>query len=221
MSVWRIKIWSYDTEDLRCERSGQINYYGGGEMKGYEPNVSEEELHAETELFLASVIEAMNRPYAGTLLSDRISQGASVGNHDGLLSEDDIQTTEQILKQGKLGYAYLYQSGIEPAKQFVFSMTPENIANFIGSHLLDARKIVLTDQMDCLILDTIGSFIDHCPDKKLLFRITPLLVPMMQLEKTPDAFPIVAREVYDTYFEALSMTELQQEDDLDHMEMHV
>lgn len=190
-------------------------------MKGYEQNVSEDDLRTETELFLASVIEAMNRPYAGTLLSERISQGASVGKHDSLLSEDDIQTTEQILKQGKLGYAHLYQSSREPAKQFVFSMTPENIANFIGSHLFDARKIVLTDQMDCLILDTIGSFIDHCPDKNLLFQITPMLVPMMQLEKTPDAFPIVAREVCDTYFEVLSMTDLEQADNLNHMEMRM
>lgn len=55
-----------------------------------------------------------------------------------------------------MGYAYLYPSDGGNRQEFVFDMTPENIANFIGGHLEDAEKIVLTDMLDRLILESKG-----------------------------------------------------------------
>ena len=52
---------------------------------------------------------------------------------------------EGMMEEGSLGYAYLYPSDMIARQEFVFSMTPKNIANFLGSHFLDARKMILTD----------------------------------------------------------------------------
>ena len=48
------------------------------------------------------------------------------------------QKVEKILDGGNIGYAYFYPSDGTDLQIFVFSMTPENIANFLGSHYLDA-----------------------------------------------------------------------------------
>lgn len=63
----------------------------------------------------------------------------------------------------RVGFAYLYPiEGIE-RQENVFDMTPENIANFIGSHLYDTQKIILTDMRDCLILNTKGGLLTVVP----------------------------------------------------------
>ena len=57
------------------------------------------------------------------------------------------------------GYAYIYPLDGGARQEYVLEMTPENIANFIGAHQYDAEKIILTDMLDNLILDTAGGFI--------------------------------------------------------------
>ena len=54
------------------------------------------------------------------------------------------------------GYAYIYPLDGGARQEYVLEMTPENIANFIGAHQYDAEKIILTDMLDNLILDTAG-----------------------------------------------------------------
>lgn len=78
-------------------------------------------------------------------------------------------------------------------------MTPENVASFIGSHPYDAQKIVLTDMLDRLILDTAGGFINNCPNQELCKQILPILAPIQMGEAEPEEFPIVTRELYDRY----------------------
>ena len=68
------------------------------------------------------------------------------------MKKEEMELVEQLLEKDKLGYAYFYPSNKEVRKEFMFDMTPENIANFIGSHLYDAEKIILTDMADRLIL---------------------------------------------------------------------
>ena len=65
------------------------------------------------------------------------------------------------------GYAYIYPLDGGARQEYVLEMTPENIANFIGAHQYDAEKIILTDMLDNLILDTAGGFIMNCPDQIL------------------------------------------------------
>ena len=46
------------------------------------------------------------------------------------------EKVEKILDDEKMGFAYLYPNDGMPRQEYVFAMTPENMANFIGSHFL-------------------------------------------------------------------------------------
>lgn len=115
------------------------------------------------------------------------------------MTEKEKEAVKQVMEGLHVGYAYLYPvEGIE-RQEYIFDMTPENIANFIGSHLYDAQKIVLTDMMDRLILDTAGGFIENCPNQELCRQVVASLAPLQMGDSEPEEFPIVAREQYDRY----------------------
>ena len=78
-------------------------------------------------------------------------------------------------------------------------MTPENIANFIGAHQYDAEKIILTDMLDNLILDTAGGFIMNCPDQILCGRVLPLLAPIQMGWRKAKDIPVVSRVAFEAY----------------------
>ena len=109
------------------------------------------------------------------------------------------EKVEKIMEDGNVGYAYLYLNNSVLGEGFVFSMTPENIANFLGSHFLEARKMILTDLADRLILDTYGGFVDHCQDKELLVKILDTLVPIQRGMEKAQEFPIITRDEYEKY----------------------
>lgn len=117
------------------------------------------------------------------------------------MKQEDIEQVEDLLyaSEGRLGYAYLYPNGGGAEKEFVFEMTPGNIAAFIGAHQMDAQKIILTDFIDRLILDTAGGSIDRCPDQELRRQILPLLAPIQMGEAEAPDIPIASREAYDAY----------------------
>ena len=54
-------------------------------------------------------------------------------------------------------------------------------------HSENADKIVLTDQVDRLILNTFGEFINQCPDQAFLQEVLKELIPMQVGEKEPSA----------------------------------
>lgn len=105
---------------------------------------------------------------------------------------------EEILGKGHAGYAYIYPFD-GSRQEYVFDMTPEHIANFLGAHQFDAEKIILTDMMDRLILNTIGGFIDQCPDQELCRQIIPLLAPIQMGETEAKEIPMVTMEAFDEY----------------------
>ncbi len=109
------------------------------------------------------------------------------------------EKVEKILDEGNVGYAYLYPNDGSERQEFVFSMMPENIANFLGSHFLDAGKMILTDQADRLILDTCGGFINCCPDKRLRAEVVNLLAPIQMSGGDAEEFPMITRDEYDAY----------------------
>lgn len=80
------------------------------------------------------------------------------------ISEEEMEAVERATDGYQVGYAYLYPNAGNDRQEYVFDMTPENIANFIGSHMFDTQKIILTDMVDRLILDTVGGFINNCPN---------------------------------------------------------
>ena len=144
--------------------------------------------------------QTQSESYHGTLLTDLTDvNGTSEELFLGTLSVGDIRTVESILNAGNLGYAKLYRSSDRSPEVYIFSMSPENIASFLGSHQFDCFKMILTDLFDRLILDTIYGFIDHCPDRDLLKQILPHLIPIQQSEEVPKSFPMAAYVTFDAY----------------------
>jgi hypothetical protein len=98
---------------------------------------------------------------------------------------------ELLKKDLVVGYVY----GLDGERQeYYFEKSPSNIASFIMLKKEHADKIVLTDTLDRLILNTFGEFINRCPDQKLLREITKELVPMQMGDKKPDDIAIVSME---------------------------
>ena len=109
------------------------------------------------------------------------------------------ENVERVLKGGNVGYAYFYPNNGTKMQQLVMNMTPENIANFLGKHFLDVNKVTLTDQVDRLILETCGGFIDYCPNQKLCMEINKYLAPIQMGEVEAKDIPLVTRDEYDEY----------------------
>lgn len=89
---------------------------------------------------------------------------------------------ELLEKDLVVGYVYGYDG---TRQVFYFESSPANIANFIMLHRENTDKIVLTDQLDRLILNTFGEFINCCPDQAFLEEVKKELVPMQLGEKEP------------------------------------
>lgn len=147
--------------------------------------------------------DRLNAPFTGPLLSDMTAteNGVTVDQHQ--LTAKEIQDMEMILRTGMVGYAYVYPIGGEPPQTYVFSMTPENMGNFIGKHGANCYKIVMTDRLDMLILDTYCCLIDQCRDKQLLRDVMQHLMPIQFRQAEPKEFPMVSYETYDRYDKAL------------------
>ena len=72
--------------------------------------------------------DRLNAPFTGPLLSDMTATADGAGEGRSHLTAKEIQDMESILRDGMVGYAYLYPHGEEFPQVYVFSMTPENIA---------------------------------------------------------------------------------------------
>lgn len=116
------------------------------------------------------------------------------------MKQEAYDMVERIIDTEMMGYAYLYPRGEEIRKEYLISTTPENLVNFIGCHLGDAGKIVITDMMDRLILDTVGGFLDTCPDQELCLELIGHLAPIQMGEKEPGEVLAVDREMSEEYF---------------------
>jgi len=82
---------------------------------------------------------------------------------------------DALLNCGNVIRGYVYQDG--KRKEYWFDGEPQNIASFLMLHG-EADRVVLTDMMDMLVLNTYGFFIDSCPDKELLEKVKEHLIPM-------------------------------------------
>lgn len=98
------------------------------------------------------------------------------------MKKEDMKQVEKVLDTELVGYAFLYPSGSGARKEYMISTTPENLANFLGSHFMDAEKMIVTDMCDRLILDTFGGFINNCPNQKLCGEIVAKLAPIQMGE---------------------------------------
>lgn len=67
---------------------------------------------------------------------------------------EEKNMVERIMDTETMGYAYEYPYGGGARKEYMLALTPENLANFIGARGYDAKKIVITDVLDRLIVNT-------------------------------------------------------------------
>lgn len=122
---------------------------------------------------------------------------------------------EKIMNTDTIGYAYLYPMDGGERKEYVIATTPENLANFIGGHFYDAQKMVVTDILDRLIVDTCGGFLDRCPDQRLCGEIVKHLTPIQMGEKETGELLSVDRAQAEEYWAmedaAVTMAEYHME----------
>lgn len=143
----------------------------------------------------------------------RILVGLSTMKGDfSKMRKEDSDMIEKIFDSERVGCAYLYPRDGGARQDSMISTTPENIANYIGSHMYDAQKIIITDMCDRLVLNTCGCFIDSCPDQKLCRDIIPFLAPIQMGEKEAGEVLEVSMDVANEYFaaedEAVTMAEM-------------
>ena len=117
------------------------------------------------------------------------------------MNQEKINAVKKMMMDsgGRLGYACVYPSIDGERKEFLFEMTPENIANFIGSHQRGTKKIILTDMLDRPILKTMKKFILDCPDQKLCREIMLFLAPIQRGKREAKPFPVISRDDYEEY----------------------
>ena len=79
----------------------------------------------------------------------------------------------ELMEDGNLGYACVYKNGDQGMHtDYMFKMTAENIANFIGKNAFTADKIIMTDMCDCFICESVfGGFLMNCSDQTLCREI--------------------------------------------------
>lgn len=106
---------------------------------------------------------------------------------------------EKVLDGENIGYAYVCKNDGSKREEYVFQMTPKNIANFIGSNVLGVRQMILTDLVDQMILDTCGNYINRCPNQELCMEILKHLIPIQMGEREAEDILMVTREEFDAY----------------------
>ena len=147
--------------------------------------------------------DKISSTFHGPLLSDLTATADGVGKGEYRLTQEQVQNVESVLRSGNVGYAYLYPQGREIPQVFVFSLTPENIANFIGQRMGQDVEITMTDQLDLTVLTTFGGFIDKCPDRNPLQKVLQYLVPIQMGEAAPKDVPTVSMDTMELYSEML------------------
>lgn len=131
------------------------------------------------------------------------------------MNQDTIDMVEKIMDTAAMGYGYLYPQDGGARKEYLIATTPENLANFIGSHCNDAEKVVVTDMSDRPILDACGGFLNSSSDTKLCREIIKHLAVIQMGEKEAGEILAVDRTQADEYWAmedaAVTMAEYHME----------
>ncbi len=116
------------------------------------------------------------------------------------MTEADKKIIFDIFDSESMGYAYVYPMGGDIRQEYLISLSPENIANFIGNHGFDAEKIIITDVADRLVVSTSMVFLDTCPNQELCQKIIDYLAPIQRGETEAGSVLAVGRDTADEYF---------------------
>lgn len=116
------------------------------------------------------------------------------------MNQKEKQMVEQIMDVEAIGYAYVYPGDGGARKEYLVATTPENLANFVGSHFKDVQQMIITDMMDRLILDTTGGFLNQWPNQDFRQELLQSLVPIQMGVTEPGNILAVDRNIADEYF---------------------
>ncbi len=121
---------------------------------------------------------------------------------------------ERIMDTETMGYAYEYPYGGGRQKRIYVGTDPRRTWQILSVREdMMLKKIVITDVLDRLIVNTCMGMLDVCPDQKLCGRIIEYLAPIQLGEKEAGEILAVERNVADEYFamedEAVTMAECQ------------
>ena len=119
----------------------------------------------------------------------------------------------ELMEDGNLGYACVFMREDHGTHtDYMFKMTAENIANFIGKNAYTADKIIMTDMCDNLICESVfGGFLMNCPDQNLCREIIPHLAPIQMGEAEPKDIAVATREEMEELWSAADEAEVQEE----------
>lgn len=119
----------------------------------------------------------------------------------------------ELMEDGNLGYACVFKREDQGMHtDYMFKMTAENIANFIGKNAYTADKIIVTDMCDNLICESVfGGFLINCPDQNLCREIIPYLAPIQMGEAEPKDIAVATREEMEELWSAADEAEVQEE----------
>ena len=78
------------------------------------------------------------------------------------MTPESRKMIHEIMDSESMGYAYVYPLDGSPRREYLISLSPENMANFIGKQGYNAEKIIITDVLDRLVVNTSMVFLDTC-----------------------------------------------------------
>ena len=122
------------------------------------------------------------------------------------MTQEDVKIIREIMNSKSKGYAYVYPLDGSLRQEYLITLSPENMANFIGKHRYKDVRITITDMLDRLVVNTIGGFLDNCPDQELCSKIQDYLVPIQMEEKEVGNILAVDRDTVDKYFDEENRT---------------
>ena len=155
--------------------------------------------HQEGLDMLESFYEALDRHPLSTETEHEVREELEQLQVDRSTQEIELpeaQDMEKLLRTYNQVYGFVERK--DGYEEYVFQNTPENIASFIGSRPT-AKRITITDPFDRLILNTVGFFIDRCPDQELLEEVKRVLIPIQRGETEPVSFFCPTMEEVDEY----------------------
>ena len=74
---------------------------------------------------------------------------------------------------------YVYRKDGMHSQPLLLDSSPENIAVFIA-RAASTPKLVITDMLDLLVINTIGNFIDKCENYNYLQEVLKYLLPLQE-----------------------------------------
>lgn len=123
-----------------------------------------------------------------------------IGEREKFMTQEDRKMVQDILDTESMGYACVYPRDGRNRKEYMISLSAGNLADFIGTYGLEADKIVITDVLDRLVVNTQMWFLDTCPDQQLCRELLASLAPIQLGEREPGQPLAVSRESADEYF---------------------